>query len=236
MSRRLAVLAVAAALAIGWLPSVRAAGHTVALRTADGTTLSASLYDAGRQAPAVVLVHMLRRTHEDWDPVADALQQAGFHVLSIDLRGHGASSGSYDAGGDLGVLQQDVVAAIALLQARSDVTRGRIGVAGASIGANLAVLAAAGDPAVRSVALLSPGLEYRGVKCEGAMRKYAPRPALLVAASNDPYALRSVRQLASDAPANEVLTLEGAGHGTMMLARDPDLAGRLVDWFKKTLL
>ena len=32
------------------------------------------------------------------------------------------SAGSYDAGGDLGVLQQDVVAAIALLQARSDVT------------------------------------------------------------------------------------------------------------------
>jgi hypothetical protein len=33
-----------------------------------------------------------------------------------------------------------------------------------------------------------------------------------------------------------VLTLEGAGHGTTMLARDPDLAPRLVDWFKKTLL
>jgi hypothetical protein len=30
--------------------------------------------------------------------------------------------------------------------------------------------------------------------------------------------------------------LSGAGHGTVMLSRDPDLAAALVDWFVRTLL
>ena len=30
--------------------------------------------------------------------------------------------------------------------------------------------------------------------------------------------------------------LNGAGHGTAMLARQPDLASSLVDWFSRTLL
>jgi alpha-beta hydrolase superfamily lysophospholipase len=214
-----------------------AAGRTVALRASDGTPLSAMLYEPGSQpAPAVVLVHMLTRTHADWNLVAEQLQQAGFVVLAIDLRGHGESGGRYDPAGDLGVMQEDVQAAVSLLQTRSDVSRGRIGIAGASIGANLAVLVGAADPSVRSLALLSPGLEYRGVKCEAAMKKYVPRPALLVAASNDPYALRSVRQLGTTGTGNEALTLEAVGHGTVMLARDPELGSRLVDWFKKTLL
>jgi hypothetical protein len=28
----------------------------------------------------------------------------------------------------------------------------------------------------------------------------------------------------------------GAGHGTVMLTRQPDLVGLLVDWFRRTLL
>ena len=48
-----------------------------------------------------------------------------------------------------------------------------IGLAGASIGANLALLDAADDPGVMSVALLSPGIDYRGLRTEAAMKKYA---------------------------------------------------------------
>jgi pimeloyl-ACP methyl ester carboxylesterase len=229
-------LALVLALALAAPADAAAGGRAITLRAADGTTLAAAIYEAGRQAaPAVVLVHMLRRTHADWDGVAEALQQAGFTVVTLDLRGHGDSAGHYDPDGDLSVLALDVQAAVGLLHARSDVARGRVGIAGASLGATLAVLTGAADPSIRSIALLSPSLEYRGVKCEAALKRFAPRPALLVAASNDPYAMRSVRQLTAAGPANEAVTLEGAGHGTVMLSRDPDLAGRLVEWFRKTL-
>jgi pimeloyl-ACP methyl ester carboxylesterase len=114
--------------------------------------------------------------------------------------------------------------------------RDRIGLAGASLGASLAALAAADDPAVRSIALLSPSLDYRGLRLDAAMRKYAPRPALLVASREDPYAWRSMRELAKDQSAREMVLLDRAGHGTTMLARDGSLVRTLVDWFGKTLL
>ena len=59
-----------------------AAGRPVALHASDGTPLSAMLYEPGFQpAPAVVLVHMLTRSHADWASFAEQLQQAGFVVL-----------------------------------------------------------------------------------------------------------------------------------------------------------
>ena len=63
--------------------------------------------------------------------------------------------------------------------ARSDSSGVAIGIAGASIGANVARAAAADDPAIRSLALLSPGLDYRSLRTEAAMQKYGARPALL---------------------------------------------------------
>jgi pimeloyl-ACP methyl ester carboxylesterase len=86
------------------------------------------------------------------------------------------------------------------------------------------------------VALLSPGIDYRGLKSDAAMKKYGDRPVLLVASKNDPYALRSAKQLSEDAPRTQLETLDDAGHGTMMLTKSDGLVGRLVDWFKATLL
>ena len=70
----------------------------------------------------------------------------------------------------------DVKAARRHLAARPEVNHSRIGIAGASIGANLAVLAAVDDPTVTSLALLSPTLDYRGLRIEAALRKYGKRP------------------------------------------------------------
>jgi pimeloyl-ACP methyl ester carboxylesterase len=216
---------------------VAASSHTVTFRAADGTQLAADLYEPqGQPAPAVVLVHMLTRTRLDWVATAERLQEAGILALAVDLRGHGQSGGSLDpAGGGLAPMQRDVQAAVAFLKSRNTVATGRLGIAGASLGAQLAVLVAASDPSIRSLALLSAGGDYRGLRIEAALRK-VNRPVLLVAGSDDPYALRSAATLSATGVGRETLTLRGAGHGTIMLSRQPDLAGRLVDWFRRTLL
>jgi pimeloyl-ACP methyl ester carboxylesterase len=111
-----------------------------------------------------------------------------------------------------------------------------IGVAGASLGATLATLAAAADPRVRSLALLSPSLDYRGVVISGALKAYGERPALLVASRGDPYAARTVRELAAGPPGlREVLWSDVPAHGTFLLARQPELSRPLVEWFQRTL-
>lgn len=232
-----ALLRLLAALTVSGVAPCEAA-ERVALRAVDGTTLSAEWLAPMHPAPAVVLVHMLTRSHRDWDAAAEALNASGFGVLSLDLRGHGESSGSWAAG--LAPLQQDVQAAADWLKSRSDVLSGRIGIAGASLGATLAALVAASDGAIRSLALLSPAGEYRGLRADAAVRKYAERAGamMLVAATGDPYALRTVHAFETMGTGpRDLRVVDGTNaHGTTLLEARPDLVASLVDWFRRTLL
>lgn len=209
--------------------AVSAAARRITVRTEDGVTLSGMYYEPSRRpAPGIVLLHMLGRTHEDWDRAGSQLADAGFAVVAIDFRGQGA---------ELSSMGLDVKAAKGFLRERPEVVRTLLGEAGASIGANLAVLDAADDPGVKSIALLSPGMDYRGLRIEPAMKKFGPRAALLVSSTKDPYSWRSVRQLALIGPGNrEVRLSESIAHGTALLSRDGELIAALVDWFRRTLL
>jgi dienelactone hydrolase len=216
-------------------PASVVAPQRVTFRTDDGITLTGTWYEASsRPAPAVVLVHMFQRSRRDWDSFAARLASEGIGALAFDLRGHGESQGAI--GQDLARMVSDVRAARRFAADRAEVRPGKIGVAGASLGANLAALEAADDAGVASVALLSPSLDYRGVRIEAAVRKYGARPLLLVASDDDPYASRSVRDLEkAGGRGHEPLILSHAGHGTMMLLESPGLADSLVDWFRRTL-
>ena len=216
------------------------AEQRVSIRTEDGVTLAASWYEASsRPGPAVILVHMLNRSRKEWDAVAQRLASEGIAALAFDLRGHGESSaGPAPAAGQSGyaAMVQDIRAVRRYLAQRSDVQQSRVGVIGASIGANLAALEASGDATIASLALLSPSVDYRGLRITEAARK-VKRPMLLVAGDDDPYASRSARDLQKEGGGmREVLILRQAGHGTVMLSRDPSLTGALVDWFRRTLL
>ena len=218
------------------------AASRVTLRTDDGLSLAATWYEPStRPAPAVIFVHMLNRSRREWEQVAQRFASEGIGALTVDLRGHGESPGGVAAaaGGaaDYAALVLDVKAARRHLAERGDVQQGRVGIAGASMGANLAALEASADAGVASLALLSPSLDYRGLRIEASMRQFGERPALLVASDDDPYAYRSVRELQKmGGGVREIMVLKQAGHGTSMLARDADLVRALVDWFRRTLL
>jgi alpha-beta hydrolase superfamily lysophospholipase len=224
---------VAAALLMLLPPPVTAAGRAVTFRAADGRVLTGLFLEAPRRpAPAVVLVPMLGRSKDDWHGVAQRLADANISSLAIDLPG---SSLPGDAAA-LASWHTDVRAAVEHLSARSDVRTGAVGVAGASLGASLAVLAAAADARVRSLALVSPSLDYRGVRIETPLRQYAGRPALLIASLRDQLAARTVRELTKQPPGpREARWAESTGHGTILLAREPDLVRALVEWFQRTL-
>lgn len=217
---------------------VEARAQRVSFRTDDGVTITASWYEPSmRPAPAVILVHMLGRSRRDWDSFASRLAGAGIGALAIDLRGHGDSTyygGPMDDAG-YAPMVKDVAAASRYLATRSDVRGNKIGIAGASIGANLAALHAAADSRIASLALLSPSLDYRGLRIEAAVRKYGNRPVLLVSSDDDPYATRSSVELAKTGGIREHLPLVAAGHGTQMLSRSYELPQALVEWFRRTL-
>jgi alpha-beta hydrolase superfamily lysophospholipase len=214
---------------------VRAAGRVVNIAAADGTPLVGMFYEASpRPAPAVLLLHMLGRSKEEWTPFAEQLQAVGLTALAIDLRGHGRSGGS---GGELAAMTADVQGALSWLSSQAGVRPGAVAIVGASLGANLAALVAADSPAVRSVALISPSLDYRGIRLDaGVMKKLGDRPVWLTASTQDPYALRTVKELAGESPAREQHLSAVRAHGTNLFAADQDLARGLVDWLRRTLI
>jgi alpha-beta hydrolase superfamily lysophospholipase len=235
-------LALLAASALLLPVMVRAQAHAqrVTFRTTDGVLLSGTYYDSNpKPSRAVILVHMLVRNRRDWDPVASRLATEGIAALTFDLRGHGESTvAATEEGATPAAMVKDVAAARQFLGSRADVARDRIGIAGASLGANLALVAAADDPAIRAVALLSPTLDYRGVRIEQVARRFT-RPMLLVASREDAYAWRTVRELTNPKQKGTVnresLVLDQAGHGTIMLVRDSRLIQSIVDFFQRTL-
>ena len=113
-----------------------------------------------------------------------------------------------------------------------------IGVVGASLGANLALLAAAEQPLVRAVAAISPSLDYRGLRVNAdVMRKLDGRGVWFAASSEDPFSLRTLKELTSDEslPGDQQLS-SVAAHGTNLLTADKDLTRALVDWLRQRLL
>jgi alpha-beta hydrolase superfamily lysophospholipase len=212
------------------------AGRAVTLTAADGVTLAGQMYEAAtRPVPAVLLLHMLSRTRADWDLVAQQLQASGITVLAIDLRGHGGSGGS---AAPLSAMVPDVRAAAQWLSARPNVRADAIGVVGASLGANLALLAAADQPLVRVVAAVSPGLDYRGLRVgPETMKKLGRRAVWLAASTADPFALRTLKELTAEPSGlREQHLSSAAAHGSHLLAADLDLTRVLVDWLRQRLL
>ena len=234
----LAPLVLLSCIALAPPPASAATTQQVHFVTEDGVSIAATLYLPSRPGPAVVLIHMQTRSRQDWEAVGTRLADAGLVALAIDLRGHGGS-GPRPTGPNArdGGIVADLRAARAYLATRREATPGRVGLLGASIGANLAVVSASADSTVRSLALLSPGLDYQGLRTQANLNRYGGRPALLVGSREDSYVMMTLQRLSTEgAGIREQLVFDGAGHGTTMLARQPELVGLLVDWFKRTLL
>ena len=113
----------------------------------------------GAPGPGVALIHGWESARDRTLPLALFLHAAGFHTLTIDVRGHGAnppeplplSAGEFGA---------DALAAFRALLDRPEVTEAAI--AGHSMGAIGAILAAAADPRVAAVVATSaPADPYR---------------------------------------------------------------------------
>jgi alpha-beta hydrolase superfamily lysophospholipase len=106
-----------------------------------------------RQAgPGVALVHGWESARDRTLPNAVFLHAAGFHCLTIDVRGHGANPPETlpISAGEFGM---DALATFEALIARPEVSTGAI--VGHSMGAIGAILAAAADPRVAAVVATS---------------------------------------------------------------------------------
>ena len=121
--------------------------------TRDGLRLPAWWIPAGPDpAPGVVLIHGWESARDRTLPHAQILHAIGLHVLTIDVRGHGAN-GPEVLPMSVGEYAADARAAVAALRDRPEVTT--IGILGHSMGAAGSLVAAASDPEVDAVIALA---------------------------------------------------------------------------------
>ena len=192
--------------------------------------LAGALYYPQDHAPpwqGVILIHMLHGDRSQWNSFPNELAEAGMAVLSIDLRGHGESGGQVDW--DLAI--SDLQQVWNYFTSREEIDRDKTAFIGASIGANLALIAGSNESSVRTAVLLSPGLSYAGVETEEAMLAFGDRPILIIASQNDVYAANSSSALDSIAVGESNLIMyQNAGHGTLMFRAEPELTPAIMEW------
>lgn len=210
----------------------------ITFQTADSVTIVGKFAKPENAARAALLLHMMPATKESYDGLAKALNKNGFATLAIDLRGHGESRNA--ANGETldytkfeneqhQASRLDVDAAFNFL-AQKGFAPAQIGLVGASIGANLTLDAMARYKEILRGALLSPGLDYRGVTTEQPIRALEQNQKVwIIVGEDDEYSAESSRKLQSINPIAATLTIfEGADHGTNLFNPQPNLINDIV--------
>lgn len=177
----------------------------VTVVTRDGVAL-AGWWRPPRNGAAVVFLHGLFANRAQLVPQAAALASAGYGVLLLDLRAHGASGGTTSTWGVRERL--DALAGLRFVASQPEVRPGAVGAVGFSIGALAVAGAAAEDPDVAAVVLEAAqssseadlrrtfsrrglpeelvavwtaralGIDLDRARLAGLLRRVAPRPIL----------------------------------------------------------
>lgn len=122
----------------------------VTLTTSDGLKIS-GWYFSGTRPDAVILVHGIHANRQAVLPEATILAKAGYHLLLIDLRGHGLSEGNQATYGYREAW--DVQAAVDYLDTLPEIEH--IGALGTSYGGAAVARAAAIDSRLEAVVIES---------------------------------------------------------------------------------
>lgn len=210
------------------------------LTSADGFALKGTLTlpAAKGKAPVVILAHQFRADRAGWAPLAERLAARGIGTLALDLRGHGAST--LKGGAEVSVtgdfmasakavgfdnIPSDLAQAAVWLRSQPGVDGRRIGLAGSSVGAFAALLAA---PQVKPVAILTLSPAGTGAFGEGAREKLngallgAKASTLVLAAAEDKDAYQNAQALANQ-PGVALSLREGKEHGFAFFKDHADL-------------
>lgn len=208
-----------------------AAAQAVTFNTKDGWTVAAKYRPAAAGKAVVVLAHGVGSASDEWASLGEDLARRGVGTLAVDLRGHAGSQAgpsgpaawpSFDGVGEWPRAAEDLRAAAGWLE-KKGVPAWRIAFGGASIGANLASIAAAERKTAPFLLMLSPAENYRGAFLK--LRKGLP--AFALAAPADGYAYIAVRRMEADKSA--AFRYAPSGHGVQMLSDAPTRKA-VIDW------
>lgn len=218
--------------------------RAVSFEGVGGFPLHGTLYvPRGEHPPGIILLHALGSDRSAWASFAKQAADRGYMALAFDMRGHGASAeyqgkrvtfrefgpGEWQAmAGDVGRAKE------ALLEAGADPEN--VAVAGASLGANVALTYARDDPEIQAVVMVSPGADYHGFEILPIMQDFRRRPVLILAAEGDSYSADTGRRMKEAAEGfSELRLYAGSAHGTDLLVTARAATGQIFLWLNPIL-
>jgi len=194
--------------------------------------------------PAIILIHQGGSWREEWKNLAlwDMLLNEGYAILAYDIRSHGKSDKDDGNLNDLFNNSKrsplDLMAAIDFLEKDTRIDKFRIGIIGASIGANLACVAAA-SPVYHIQSAVSISAKTSAVQnLSGTKDPVKPKQVFYIASKNEQNGLREewAQDLFSKTTGKKKIKIhKGNKHGSFILKESIPLQKEIVAWFKNTL-
>jgi dipeptidyl aminopeptidase/acylaminoacyl peptidase len=177
----------------------------VRFRATDGEPVAGEYTPAGRDAPALVLLHDINGGPSQWERLIPYLHDRGFAALAYRSRPSALESERLP----------DAMGALRWLRARGDVGRRRLGLVGSSIGASTAVLAMAtkARESVDAAVALLP-VDSSDIWALQDDDRYRPHDILFVA---DYHEAVSAQEMLDGAVRSKFLQSEEPGHGVTLL-------------------
>lgn len=179
--------------------------------------------------PLVVLLHSIGYSSKYWGNIQPQLTQAGFAVLSIDFRGHGASildtnfrKKNWLYMSDKSYLEypSDILSFLVYVNDNyKNVSISHMSIVGADIGANTAILVADKLKVKPKVLILiSPSIKFKGLYTPIALANLGSIPIFVDVSSKDTYSKGQANYLKRFAQGRfEVKVYPNGGIGMLML-------------------
>jgi pimeloyl-ACP methyl ester carboxylesterase len=216
--------------------------------TTDNIKISASYLlpttETKAKLPVLILIHQGGSSRQEWleAPIVNQLLKNGYAVLAYDVRQHGTSAKDkgniYDLFNNPKRAPLDLLAAIQFLNKDKRIDVNRIGIIGASIGANLACVAASSDDySVKSVVSISAKTEA-AQNLSGTKTPISLKNAFHISSKNEQNGMRDkwANELYNKTTGyKKVVIAEGNKHGSYILRENESLVNEIIEWFKKTL-
>lgn len=192
--------------------------------------------------PLVIMLHSLGYSSGYWTDLPKLLNDKGYAVLLVDLRGHGQSL--YDSNfrihywtkyseTQFAKYPQDVMEVINyVLYAYKNISNSEYVIIGADIGANAAILAAERlKTKPKGIVLISASLKFKGLYIPIAMTNIGTTPIMAIASKRDNYSFNQLNELKKFAQGRydeKIYPVGGAG--MLMLKANPDMSKDISNW------
>ena len=200
-----------------------------------------------KKYPTVLLLHSIGYSSEYWGGLIEELNNAGFLVIAMDLRGHGQSvfntsfqqrSWCYFSEKEFQKFPSDVKTLLDRAKLVSKpVDMKDYAIVGADIGANSAVLATTMvKEKPKALVLLSPVKKFKGLYIPIAMTELGQIPILTMVSKKDKFSLKEQQDLVRFAQGPYYAqNYSDGGMGMLMIKLNKTMAHDITNWLVKTM-